>query len=142
MGGGNGPFRARKSREEGRKLLLKGFEIYPATSLDGLDEANIKDLLSRVGAKSVPQVNLFSCTPGITRIIVVNSTVEYGAEQVNKMLNNFNLAVVDKDWLLDTVSTHSVRPLLHYTLDSIMTRMDLVKAGYSGPLVDQEDVKC
>ena len=139
MGGANGPFRARKSREEGRQPLLKGYEILIQGDLDGLDESNINDLLSRVEAKTVPTVNLFSCTPGITRIVIVNSTTAFGAQKVSNLLKKYRLATVDKDWLLDTVSTHSVRSLLHYTLDTIVSGMDLVRAGYSGPLVDQEE---
>ena len=139
MGGANGPFRARKSREEGRQPLLKGYEILIQGELDGLDESNINDLLSRVGAKTVPTVNLFSCTPGITRIVIVNSTTAFGAQKVSNLLKKYRLATVDKDWLLDTVSTHSIRSLLHYTLDTIVSGMDLVRAGYSGPLVDQEE---
>jgi len=135
--GANGPFRSRKSREEGNKPLLAGFEVLIEGQLDGLDKSNINDLLSRVGARSVPTLNLFSCTVGVTRLIIVNSTASYGAKNVTKMLRSYRVAVVDKDWLLDSVSSHSVRSLLPYTIESVQ-QSDLARAGYKGLLVQTE----
>ena len=132
--GANGPFRSRKSREEGNKPLLAGFEVLIEGQLEGLDKSNINDLLSRVGARSVPTLNLFSCTAGVTRLIIVNSTATYGAKNVTKMLRSYRVAVVDKDWMLDSVSSHSVRSLLPYTVETIQ-QSDLVRAGYKGHLV-------
>ena len=92
LGGINGPFRARKSREEGRKPMMAGFEILIEGAMDdGLDKCSIEDLLSRAGAKVVPTINLFSCTPTITRIVLVNCTDSYGAKNVAKMLRNYRL---------------------------------------------------
>ena len=44
-------------------------------------------------------------------------------------------AMVDKDWLLDTLGGHCVRPILHYTLDTVQ-REELIRAGYTGALVE------
>ena len=136
LGGANGPFRARKGREEGRKPLLAGFEVLINGPLDGLDKPTIEDLLSRVGARTVPRVNMFSCAPGITRLVLVNSATNYGVKEVTKMLRSYRLAVVDKDWLLDTVSSHSVRPLLPYTINTVVNQVELMRAGYSGVLTE------
>ena len=131
--GANGPFRARKGREEGKKPLLAGLEVLIDGPIEGLNKPNIEDLLFRAGARTVPRVNMFSCTPGITRLVLVNNVSEYGQKEVTRMLRSFRLAVVDKDWLLDTVSSHSRRPVQQYTLD-IVKRVDLMRAGYSGML--------
>ena len=50
-------------------------------------------------------------------------------------LRAYKLATVDKDWLLDTLGGHCIRPILQYTLDTVQ-REELVRAGYTGPLVE------
>ena len=137
LGGANGPFRSRKSREEGRKPLLAGFELFVDGEVDGLDKSNIDDLLQRVGARTVPTVNLFSCSPGVTRLVLVNSAAVYGAAAGVRMLTRWRLAVVDKDWLLDSVCSHTVRPLRPYTADTVELQQ-LLRAGYTGPLVAEQ----
>ena len=47
------------------------------------------------------------------------------------MLRSEKLAMVDKDWL----GGHCVRPILHYTLDTVQ-REELIRAGYTGALVE------
>ena len=137
LGGANGPFRSRKSREEGRKPLLAGFELFVDGEVDGLDKSNIDDLLQRVGARTVPTVNLFSCSPGVTRLVLVNSAAVYGAAAGVRMLTRWRLAVVDKDWLLDSLCSHTVRPLRPYTADTVELQQ-LLRAGYTGPLVAEQ----
>ena len=137
LGGANGPFRSRKSREEGRKPLLAGFELFVDGEVDGLDKSNIDDLLQRVGARTVPTVNLFSCSPGVTRLVLVNSAAAYGAAAGVRMLTRWRLAVVDKDWLLDSLCSHTVRPLRPYTADTVELQQ-LLRAGYTGPLVAEQ----
>ena len=137
LNGANGPYRARKGREEGSKQLLSGFEVLIDGPIEDLNKPNIEDLLFRAGARTVSRVNMFSCTAGITRLVLVNSVTEYGQKEVTKMLRSFRLAVVDKDWLLDTVSSHSRRPLEGYTLD-IVKKVDLMRAGYSGMLTESD----
>ena len=137
LNGANGPFRARKGREDGKKPLLAGLEVLIDGPIEGLNKPNIEDLLFRAGARTVPRVNMFSCTPGITRLVLVNNVNEYGQKEVAKMLRSYRLAVVDKDWLLDTVSSHSRRPVQHYTLD-IVNKVDLMRAGYSGMLAEMD----
>ena len=137
LNGANGPYRARKGREEGKKQLLSGFEVLIDGPIEGLNKPNIEDLLFRAGARTVSRVNMFSCTAGITRLVLVNSVTEYGQKEVTKMLRSFRLAVVDKDWLLDTVSSHSRRPLQGYTLDTV-NKVELMRAGYSGMLTESD----
>ena len=48
------------------------------------------------------------------------------------------MAVVDKDWLLDTICSYSLRPLLNYTSGSV-TRLLLEKCGYTGNLILPKD---
>ena len=116
---------------------MSGFEVLIDGPIEGLNKPNIEDLLFRAGARTVSRVNMFSCTAGITRLVLVNSVNEYGQKEVTKMLRSFRLAVVDKDWLLDTVSSHSRRPLQGYTLD-IVKKVDLMRAGYSGMLTESD----
>ena len=137
LNGANGPYRARKGRQEGKKQLLSGFEVLIDGPIEGLNKPDIEDLLFRAGARTVSSVNMFSFTAGITRLVLVNSVIEYGQEEVTKMLRSFRLAVVDKDWLFDTVSSHSRRPLQGYTLD-IVKKVDLMRAGYSGMLTESD----
>ena len=105
--GTNGPYRARKSREEGKKQLLSGFEVLIDGPIDGLNKQDIEDLIFRAGARTVSCVNMFSCTAGITRLVLVNSVTEYGQKTLSKRQR---LEVVDKDWLLNTLSSHSIQP--------------------------------
>eukprot|EP00092_Neocalanus_flemingeri_P085521 GFUD01107622.1.p1 GENE.GFUD01107622.1~~GFUD01107622.1.p1 ORF type:complete len:191 (-),score=76.72 GFUD01107622.1:69-641(-) len=135
LGGANGPWRARKRKEEGREPLLAGFEVLIEGELEGLNRSKVVDLLRRTGARAVPDKNAFSYTSGVTRLVMVDSTANVGAKVVGKLLRSYRLATVDKDWLLDTLGGHCVRPILHYTLDTVQ-RKELIRAGYSGPLVE------
>ena len=116
LNGANGPFRSRKGREEGKKPLLAGLEVLIDGSYEDLHKQLLEDLLFRAGAKTVSGVNMFSSTPGIMRLVLVNNVSEYGQKEVTRMLRSFRLAVVDKGWLLDTVSSYSRRPVQQYTL--------------------------
>ena len=135
LGGANGPWRARKRKEEGGALLLAGYEILIDGQLDGLEKGSVEDLLSRAGARAVPDRNAFSFTSGVTRLVLVDSTAGIGAKMVGRLLRSYKLAMVDKDWLLDTIGGHCVRPILPYTLESIR-KEDLIRAGYIGPLIE------
>ena len=132
--GSDGPRRSRKRREEGRPPLLSGYEVMVEGDLAHLPNLAVNDLLARVGARRVLAVNSFSFTRDITRLIIVNSAHSYGTEASRRRLRRERLAVVDKDWLLDSISSHSVRQLRDYTADGI-TEQDLTRAGYSSPLV-------
>ena len=133
--GCNGPWRSRKRREEGRPPLLSGYEVMVEGDLVHLPSLALNDLLARVGARKVLSVNSFSFTRTITRIIIVNSSQVYGTEASRRRLRRERLAVVDKDWLLDTISSHSLRPLKDHTAEGI-TEKELSRAGYSSPLVE------
>lgn len=135
LGGANGPWRARKRKEEGRGALLAGFEVLIEGELDGLDRSSVEDLLDRSGARAVPDKNAFSFTSGVTRLVLVDSTANIGAKVVGKLIRSYMLATVDKDWLLDTLGGHCVRPILHYTLNTVQ-REELVRAGYTGSLIE------
>ena len=101
-----------------------------------LSSLAVNDLLSRVGARKVLSVNSFSFTRDITRIIIVNSAQCYGTEASRKRLKRERLAVVDKDWLLDSISCHCVRPLRYYTAG--ISDKELARVGYSSPLVEED----
>ena len=137
LDGANGPYRARKHREEGGRPLLTGFEILLEGDLPGLGRDNVGGLVSRMGGRVVPTLNLFSCSPGVTRIVIVNNTVE-SAGLVRRLIKSYRLATVDKDWLLDTICGHELRSLLSYTGDKV-TLEELMKCGYSGALLKKED---
>ena len=132
--GFNGPWRSRMRREQGRPALMSGFEVMVEGDLAHLNTLNLTDLLARVGAKKILSVSSFSFTRSITRIIIVNSANSYGPLATRKRLRRERLAVLDKDWLLDTISSHSLRPMMDYMADGI-TEKELAVAGYSSPLV-------
>merc|ERR1719431_468495 len=132
--GANGPWRARKSREEGQEPLLAGFQVLIDGDLEGLDTSSVEDLLARVGARAVPDKNSFSFTSEVTRLVLVDSTANIGVKIVGKLLKNYRLAMVDKDWLLDSIGGHSIKPILNYTVSTIQ-KLDLERVGYSGALL-------
>ena len=132
--GANGPLRARKRREEGREPLLAGFQILIDGDLEGLDTASVEDLLARVGARAVPDRNSFSFTAEVTRLVLVDSTANIGAKMVGKLLKNYRLAMVDKDWLLDSIGGHCIKPILNYTVNTVQ-KGDLERVGYRGALL-------
>ena len=135
LGGANGPWLARKRREEGRERLLTGFEVMIDGNLEGLDNTNMEDLLSRAGARVVPDKNAFSYgSPSVTKLVMVDSTAKAGLKVVQKWLRIFKLATVDKDWLIDTISGNVVRPIMQYTLSSIQ-REQLQRAGYKDAVI-------
>ena len=65
---------------------------------------------------------------------MVDSTAKVDADEVGKLLRCFKLLTVNKDWLMDTLCC--VRSLLPYTVDTVR-KEDLVRAGYTGPLVEE-----
>merc|ERR1719219_937353 len=103
--GANGPWRARKRREEGREPLLAGFQVLIFDHLEGPDTSCVEDLLARVGARAVPVKDSFPFLLSYSefpRLVLVDSTANYGANMVRDLLNNYRLAMVDKYWLLDS----------------------------------------
>jgi len=134
--GANGPWRARKRREEGREPLLSGFQVLIDGDLEGLDKTSVEDLLFRVGARAVPDRNSFSFTSDVIRLVLVDSTANIGAKLVGKLLRTYKLAMVDKDWLLDTIGGHCIKPIMNYTVNTVQ-KVDLERAGYRGPLIGE-----
>ena len=116
--------------------LLSGYEVMVEGELVHLPSLSLNDLLARVGARRVLSVNSFSFTRDITRIIIVESAHSYGAEASRRRLRRERLAVVDKDWLLDSISCHCVRPLRYYTAG--ISDKELARVGYSSPLVEED----
>ena len=137
MEGANGPCRSRMRREQKRRLLLAGFEVFTEGDVENLTKPVFNDLLTRVGARRVHSLSSFSFTRDIIRIIIINSVEVYELQNTLKRLKKERIAVVEKEWLLDTIASHSVLPLLSYMTPGITEEM-LVKAGYSYPLVGQE----
>ena len=131
-----GPRSSRRRREEGRPPLLSGYEVMVVGELVHLPSLTVNDLLSRVGARRILSVNSFTFNRDITRIMIVNSAQCYGIEASRKRLKRERLAVVDKDWLLDSISSHSVRQLKEYTAG--ISDKELARAGYSSPLVAED----
>ena len=132
-GGTNGPMLARKTKEEGREPLLSGFEVGIKGEIDGLENSCIDDLLSRAGARAVLNKTPFSM--GVTKLVLVDNLQKVDEQEVAKFLKKYKLAIVTIHWLLDTLDSHTVRPILRYTLNTVQ-REDLIQAGYSGSLVD------
>ena len=118
--------------------LLSGYEVMVGDLVEGdlahFPPLTVNDLLARVGARRVLTLDSFSFTRDITRIIIVNSAHYYGTEASRRRLRKERLAVVDKDWLLDSISAHCVRPLKYYTAG--ISDKELARAGYSSPLVE------
>ena len=133
----NGPCRSRMRREQKRRPLLAGFEVFTEGDIENLTKPVFNDLLTRVGARRVHSLSSFSFTRDIIRIIIINSVEVYGLQNTLKRLKKERIAVVEKEWLLDTIASHTVQPLLTYMTQGIEEEM-LVKAGYSYPLVGQE----
>ena len=134
----NGPWRSRMRREQNGRHLLAGYEVLVDGELEDLDKPVFNDLLTRVGARRVHSLTSFSFTREITRLIITNSAVTYGAQNALKRLRKERLAVVEKEWLLDTIAGYSIRPLINYISQTITEDL-LVKAGYSHPLVGVEN---
>merc|ERR1712179_394156 len=138
--GANGPWRARKRREEGREPLLAGFQVIIFDYLEAPDISSVEDLLARVGARAVPVEDIedsFSFSFSYSefpRLVLVDSTAKIGATMVGKVLKKYRLAMVDKDWLLDSIGGYSIKPILNYTV-STLQKIDLERVGYRGALL-------
>ena len=72
---------------------------------------------------------------GVTKLVLVDNLQKVDEQEVAKFLKKYKLAIVTIHWLLDTLDSHTVRPILRYTLNTVQ-REDLIQAGYSGSLVD------
>jgi len=136
-GGENGPWRSRIARANGEKPILFGFEVVVSGDMEGLSKSNVEDLLSRAGARCLPDENAFSFSPSSTRLIIEDSTSTMNAKVVSRRLRSYQLATVEKDWLLDSLGGWSARPLLPYMLPGV-TRQDLMTAKYSNNLAMED----
>ena len=116
--------------------MLSGFQVLIDGDLEGLDKTSVEDLLFRVGARAVPDRNSFSFTSDVIRLVLVDSTANIGAKLVGKLLRTYKLAMVDKDWLLDTIGGHCIKPIMNYTVNTVQ-KVDLERAGYRGPLIGE-----
>ena len=115
LNGANGPFRARKGREEGKKPLLAGLEVYIDGPLGGLNKPDNEDLVVRAGGKTVSNVDRFSADAD-NRLVIVTDDDEDEEEFVRKM-KECSVAVVNGDWLSDTLAGHRWMPVHQYTKD-------------------------
>jgi hypothetical protein len=111
--GEEGPRRAREGRQGQEAALLQGFEVLVAGDLEGLARGAVEDLLARVGARAVTDLGSFSFSGGVTRLSLVDSqeAMEGREREVLQLLRAYKVATVEKDWLLDTICSHQVRPI-------------------------------
>jgi len=138
LGGSNGPWAARQARLSSRPPLFKGFQVFVSGELEGLDRPAVEDLISRTGAKCVADSTAFSFSPSVVRLVLVDSVVGTQGPQQARMLKNMRIATVDKDWLLDSICSHSIRPIYPNHVMEGVNRQDLVRAGYKAPLLPDE----
>ena len=115
LNGANGPFRSRKSREEGKKPLLAGLEVLIDEPLVGLNKPDNEDLVMRAGGKTVSNVEMFSADAD-NRLVIVSDNAEYEDVFLRKM-QEYSAAVVNMDWLTDTLAGHRWMPVHQYTKD-------------------------
>ncbi len=105
----NGPFRARKGREESERPLLDDLEVLIDGPNRGLNKPNVEDLVLRAGGTTISNKEMFLSG---NRLVIVNNVDDYDQEYVRKMQTDYSAAVVNWDWLTDTVSGHRWR-LVH-----------------------------
>jgi hypothetical protein len=135
--GTQGPRLAREAREQrGSGLLLAGFEVLVRGQLEGLARPAVTDLLTRVGARTVTDIQGFSFS-GVSRLQLIDSVqaMESQEKEVVQLLRAYKVATVEKDWLLDTICGYEIKPISGYSLPGV-GQASLIKAGYRKPLLD------
>merc|ERR1712013_246147 len=130
-----GPRKSREARELGEAPLLRGYEILLKEELEILQRESAKDLITRAGARPVKEMSGFNFGETI-KIELVDSIqwMDEREEHVLRQLRNYRVATVAKDWLLDTICSHEIKPVAEYTLLS-MDSEKLKSAGFGFPLV-------
>jgi len=135
LGGVEGPRKSREAKARGEAPLLKGFEVLIKEELDGLGGDSVEDLLKRAGARPVREMNSFSFGEAL-KLELVESTdwMEEKQDAVLRLLRSYKVATVAKDWLLDTICSHEIRPLAEYTLPMSDIDERLRAAGFPSPM--------
>ena len=115
MEGVEGPRLAREARERGEGgRLMAGMEVLVREELEGLDRPAVVDLLTKAGARTVNTITSFNfSSSGGPKVELVDSVswMEEREEEVVRQLRNSKVVMVEKDWLLDTICCHQIKPV-------------------------------
>ena len=77
------------------------------------DTELVVDAVLRSHTRAVTDLGSFSFSGGVTRLSLVDSqeAMEGREREVLQLLRAYKVATVEKDWLLDTICSHQVRPI-------------------------------
>lgn len=145
--GVEGPKRARLRREQGKRLLFEKFEFcLLGGGFSGfITKDKLRMLLVACGGAVLRNVSLLSGnSKGSVCLAVVDkenaANDKKKLNEYHKMFHTTDVAVVDKSWVLESVATYTIQPVIEYLQHNSSIR-DLVKAGYDERLL-QETQSC
>ncbi len=147
--GVEGPKRARQRRELGRPPLLDRFELcLVGGGFDGFIKAeNLRALLTASGASVVRSVTHMTFARGGVCLAVADKDATAASAagkkraEYFKMFLSSDVAVVDKDWVLESLATYMIQPVMPF-LQHNASAQEMVKAGYDESLLGEEALSC
>jgi len=134
LGGANGPFRSRISKVEGKLPILHGWEIMVMGEIPTIPNSAMAKLISFLGARFIADFNDFSSSAEYRKIVIIDVIADVSAKQARRLMKTKKLAVVDKEWLLETIGGWEIRPLIIHAPTDIEP-VELSLCGYPSDLV-------
>ncbi|KAM6238603.1 breast cancer type 1 susceptibility protein [Porphyrio hochstetteri] len=108
-----GPKRARESLTE---PIFKGFEICCFGPFTGMTTEHLEWMVELCGASVVKQLHLFSHSTNSTAVVVVQPDAWMENTDYRAIQQNNNVAMVTREWVLDSVACYECQELDAYLL--------------------------
>uniref|UniRef100_T1JA44 RING-type E3 ubiquitin transferase BRCA1 n=1 Tax=Strigamia maritima TaxID=126957 RepID=T1JA44_STRMM len=103
-----GPKRSRVSKE----LLFSKYEICCVGEFLEITKDDLIKLATSCGARSVYSATMFSYTPGIIQLLLLQSVERNRA--IQDMCDKYEVIAASRDWLLDSISQYTILPMKTY----------------------------
>lgn len=129
--GAQGPRLSRLAQEAGDHAILRGWEIMIVGEITAIPAQDMVDFLNRLGARHIFEYEDFS-KDNVKKAVIVDDFERISDKVARKYLRVNHVAFVDKEWLMETLCSWSVRPLLRYMPFGI-TRDNVIQLGKYPP---------
>jgi len=131
LGGATGPRRSRLAKQAGQAPLLTGWEIMIFGEISDIPAGDLTHLITTLGARHIRQFEEFSRNDAnAVKVVIVDCIGDFPLEQVLKLLRKQRLAVLDKQWMMESIGGWEVRPMFPHVSDGLKEE-DILQAGYS-----------
>jgi predicted transcriptional regulator len=121
-----------------KKRILDGWEIKVWGDIANIPDNDLIHLIQTLGARVIGESTDFT-KENYQRVVLIDSIEEVKAKQARKYLAQNQVAILDKEWLLETMCSWTIRKLIRYTPVGI-SFADLNNiGGYPASMIGERD---